>query len=239
MPFYNTGYLMRRLFAIAVGAGILSGCASVKVLETSQVTEKIGRSPDLAQESLATVGSQVFEQYRYWSKTGYRLLDPVDTSLMLSRIIAKTGDFLVFGEYDGEQAYCTEHRALIDPLMGPQKFVCFLDRDKDGRFEAVKAAPGAVVFQTAVENRPRYEKSELVVENANGIKRELLYQGYSNNALRLSYREYVNDMARPSYFQDVSYEISSFPADVTFKTVKLQILGAGNTGLRYKVLSGF
>ncbi|MFT5644441.1 MAG: hypothetical protein ACI83P_001997 [Janthinobacterium sp.] len=62
---------------------------------------------------------------------------------------------------------------------------------------------------------------------------------FSGNILRLSFREYINDMARPSYFQDVTYDIPSFPTEITFKTVKLQVLSAGNNGIRYKILSGF
>jgi hypothetical protein len=48
---------------------------------------------------------------------------------------------------------------------------------------------------------------------------------------------YVNDFARPAYFQDVSYEIAQFPTDISFRTVRISVLGADNSGIRYKILS--
>jgi hypothetical protein len=46
-------------------------------------------------------------------------------------------------------------------------------------------------------------------------------------------------MARPAFFQDVSYDIQSFPAEVSFKAVRVKIISAGNDGINYMVLSGF
>lgn len=46
-------------------------------------------------------------------------------------------------------------------------------------------------------------------------------------------------MARPAYFQDASYEVNAFPAEVNFKSVRLRITEAGNNGIAYEVLNGF
>ncbi len=85
----------------------------------------------------------------------------------------------------------------------------------------------------------RFEKADVVVPGTGSFKYELLYQGLSNKSLRLSYREYSNDMARPAFFQDVSYDVVSFPTTIAFKNVKIEVLDAGNNGLTYKVLSPF
>jgi hypothetical protein len=224
------------LIALAIGA---TGCASVNVTQPSQVTEKVGQLPELNSPANVTVGSTMFSQYRYWSKTGYRLLSPLSIGLALGRIRTEAGDFVVPSVAEGSPAYCTEKLAYLDPIVGPYKTACFLDKNGAGSFDMVKAAPGMVWFDKKLEAPLSYEQSELQVPRPDSKKFELLYQGISAKTLRLSYREYLNDFARPAFFQDVSYEITEFPAQVTFRTVRISVLSADNNGIRYEILSGF
>lgn len=216
----------------------LAGCTTIKVTESSSVTEQIGRAPDLSQDAETPVGGTIYSQYRYWSKTGYRLLDPVATKIMLATVNVSAGDFVLPAEADGGVAFCTEKNALIDPLVGPIKPVCFVDTKNNGNFDVVKAAPGAVWFKSEI-SPTKYAKGELIIPRPDAKKAELLYQGYSSKILKLSYREYMNDFARPAYFQDVTYDITEFPTTVTFRTVRIKVLKADNNGLRYQILSGF
>lgn len=181
----------------------------------------------------------MFSQYRYWSKTGYRLLAPVSLSLGLGQVRSETGDFVIVSEIEGSTAYCTEKPAYMDAMVGPLKPACFVDKDGTGSFDRVKAAPGMVWFEKKLDPQVPYERSELQVPRADSTKYEILYEGISAKTLRLAYREYVNDFARPAFFQDVSYEINEFPADITFRTVRISVVSADNNGIRYKVLSGF
>lgn len=224
------------LIALAIGA---TGCASVNVTQPSQVTEKVGQLPELNAPASVTVGSTMFSQYRYWSKTGYRLLSPLSIGLALGSIRTEVGDFVVPAVAEGAPAYCTEKMAYVDPLVGPYRTACFLDNTGTGSFDLVKAAPGMVWFNKKLESPISYERSELQVPRPDSKKFELLYQGISAKTLRLSYREYMNDFARPAFFQDVSYEITNFPTEVTFRTVRINVLSADNNGIRYRILSGF
>jgi hypothetical protein len=230
---------MKAGIAMIVLAITATGCASVQVIQPSQVSEKVGQLPELNSAASVTVGSTMFSQYRYWSKTGYRILSPVSIGLALGRIRAETGDFVVQSQVEGSAAYCTEKLAYMDPMAGPFRTACFLDKSGTGAFDTIKAAPGFVWFEKRLDAPIRYEQSELQVPRADPKKYELLYQGISSKTLRLSYREYVNDFARPAYFQDVSYEITQFPTDISFRTVRISVLGADNGGIRYMILSGF
>lgn len=219
---------------------ILGGCSTVTVLESNGVPEeRIGKIPEIGVESSATVGSQLFSQFRYWSKSGYRIKGDYNSRLALGRIKVSEGDFVVRAAVDGQVVYCTEKYAYIDPLTGPFATACFVDIGEVGKFVKVKARPGAIWFENNIVPPIRYERSELIAPKADSFKHELLYQGFSKGTLRLSYREYINDMARPSFFQDVSYDIGSYPTEITFKTVRLQILGTDNNRIKYKVLSDF
>lgn len=217
----------------------VSGCAGVQVLEPNLVTEKVGRTPQFNATTTTPVGGTVYTQFRYWSKIGYRLTAPVSTGLGLGRVSAAIGDFVLKSNADGKVAFCTETRAYSDPLTGPLAPACFLDKNQSGSFTHVTAAPSVIWFEKELPMPVKYESSELVVPRSDAFRYELLFQGVSNKTLRLSYREFSNDLARPAYFQDVSYDLPPLPTTVSFRSVRIEIVEAGNNGLTYRILSGF
>jgi len=226
-------------FWAAVAVILLSGCVTTQIIETPTVTEKIGKTPELNRISSASVGSVIFSQFRYWSKTGYRLEEPVSIGLALGQISSASGDFLVRTIIGGKPAFCTERKAYVDPFAGPIKSACYLDLVNSGRFTHVTAAPGAVWFEKALPVPIRYSSSEITVARPDAVRYELTYLGSSNKSLRLAYREFIGDLARPAFAQDVTYDIDQFPLLVTFRKVRIEILDAGNAGLKYQVLSDF
>jgi hypothetical protein len=228
-----------KLLIVAFAVIFVSGCATQQTLETNTVLEKTGRKPELNAISKINVGDSLFSQFRYWSKTGIRLLDNVNVSFTLGSARASAGDFLLRSVLDGRQVLCTERSSFFDFLANPLSPACFVDPTGNGQLESVLAKPGMVLFEKAIGSTVRYEVSELIVPRQNAFRNELLFQGSSNKTLRLSYREFVNDMARPAFFQDVSYDMTALPMTVTFRSVRIEVIGAGNDGLTYRVLSGF
>lgn len=66
-------------------------------------------------------------------------------------------------------------------------------------------------------------------------QQELLYNGKSGQTIKIAYREFVKDMARPSYFQDLTYDLSESKT-ISFKGIKLDVLSASNSSIKFKVL---
>ena len=217
----------------------LSGCATVKISELSTVDSRIGTVPIIGEQAVAPVGGVIYSQFRYWSKTGYRLKGGLSVGLGLGRVSVSDGDFVLKAEVENKTAFCTEKLTYIDPLVGPHTTACFIDADNDGKFERLKTAPGAIWFESEITPPLAYEKSELMVPRSDSFKYELLYQGITKGSLKLSYREYINDFARPAFFQDVTYDLDSTPTTITFRTVRLEVLSANNNQITYRVLSGF
>lgn len=217
---------------------LISACATVKVVERNDVTEQVGQRPLLGTQADTPVGGVLFSQFRYWSKVGYRLDDQVNLLFVLGRVYAQPGDFLIKATSDGKPVLCTEKLAYIDPLVGPNAIACFSE-SSDGLLRSVSTTPGMVTMSKDLPIPIRYSKSEEVFPRQNSFKYELLFQGVNGKNIRLSYREYVNDLARPAYFQDVSYDINELPTTVTFRTVKIEVIAANNSGLKYRILSGF
>jgi hypothetical protein len=116
----------------------------------------------------------------------------------------------------------------------------FSDRTWDGVFEyaAIRGYGTLTLSPTGY----RYEVFTVPIggEAPTGFKRELVYQGAAGGTLRLLYREYVNDLARPAFSQEATYDLSrSGPTLATFKGAQIEVLEAGNAGIRYRVLRGF
>jgi len=213
----------------------ITGCTTISV--DKYVEETSGNFPHIGTISTAPVGEVMFSQFRYWRKTGYALQDSATIPIGGGNVQVNAGDFLVRATVEGKTAYCTEKPAFKMLVGG--KSACFVDRNSNGLFDTVKVASDVLWYSADLNSPLKYSQTEVIVPRADAKKMELVYQGLSKDVLRLTYREYFNDMARPAFFQDVTYDVAALPTDITFKSVRLHIIRAGNGGIEYQALSGF
>lgn len=225
-----------RAVASLCGLLLLAGCANLTVLEPPRVEETTSNFPEVGTTASAAVGDVMVSQAQYWRKTGMRLSEASNTRIGGGEVQVQPGDFLTKAIVDGVQAYCTE-RPAFRMIGGGGKTACFVDQKGNGRFDQVKVASEVNWWSATLETPVGYGAGELIVPRPDSKKSELVYQGFSKDVLRLAYREYVGDMARPAFFQDLTYEVTSFPADIRFKQIQLKILAAGNNGIQYQVTS--
>ena len=66
------------------------------------------------------------------------------------------------------------------------------------------------------------------------FKQELIYNGKSNNVVKISYREFVNDLARPSFTQEIVYDLTESNI-IGFKGMTIEVIEATNTSIKYKI----
>ena len=64
---------------------------------------------------------------------------------------------------------------------------------------------------------------------------ELIYLGISGDTLRIGYKEFINNAARPSFFQDLTFDLSR-SQDIRFKDITMEIIEATNTIITFKVI---
>ncbi len=67
---------------------------------------------------------------------------------------------------------------------------------------------------------------------------ELLFTGAKGTVLSFTYREFIGNIARPSFFQNVEYDIEKSNI-IGFKGVRLKILEYTNTSIKYEILKTF
>lgn len=66
-------------------------------------------------------------------------------------------------------------------------------------------------------------------------KRELIFQGGSPKEVRLLFREFTDgDLIKPAFTQNLTYDISKDRL-IGFKSMRIEILEASNTSLKYKI----
>ena len=70
------------------------------------------------------------------------------------------------------------------------------------------------------------------------FKQEFIFNGKSDNNAKFIYREYINNTARPSFNQEVQYDLDESSV-VGFKGLRLDIIKITNTSIEYKVLQDF
>lgn len=223
---------------ILVFSFLAGACANIQQVEVNSISEQIGQVPSLATQAEVPVGGIVYSQYRYWSRIAYRLDDGVNLPFILGTILAEPGEILIKALASGKPAFCTQRKVYYDPLVGPTSIACFYE-SQPGFLGSVSTTPGMVTMSKDLQVPVTYSKREDIFPKPNSFKNELLFQGKNGSNIKFSYREYVNDLARPAYFQDVTYDLSTLPTIITFRTVKLEVIEVNNNGMKYKVLSPF
>jgi hypothetical protein len=81
----------------------------------------------------------------------------------------------------------------------------------------------------------KYETTTVEEWGTDSFKRELVYQGVSQNTVSIRYREFNDDMARPAFTEDLKYDLSQGDV-IGYKGARFQIIKANNLSIRYKVL---
>lgn len=67
------------------------------------------------------------------------------------------------------------------------------------------------------------------------FKAELIYTGITGNAIHISYREFSNYKGRPSFCQDLNYDLNESD-HIIFRSLKIRVLEADNARIRFQVV---
>lgn len=103
--------------------------------------------------------------------------------------------------------------------------------DMTGYFDFTSASPVATV-------NPQFKVGELVDQTQPSFKQELIYNGKSGSTLKFMYREFSKDFVRPSFSQDINYDLAESNI-IGFKGARIEVIEASNTIIKYKINSSF
>jgi len=95
---------------------------------------------------------------------------------------------------------------------------------------------GLRIFE--LNNKPVFELRKKTIEDNPNFVQEIIYTGRSNSIINFSYREFRNDLISPAFSQNLQYDLST-DRIIGFKNVRIEVIEATNTTLKYKVLASF
>lgn len=228
----------------------LSGCATAanplakRTYTPVASTSEVVKLPALEVETLAEVGQSMISTVKRISIPAIKL----DSDLVHrgpyygdTFTITVPAGYLIFGGRDNEGRFfhatplprfkMDKHRDTIQMKGG-----VYVPNDKSSSPE--------IFWISTTDNKPRNDVipnlAVVVQENFHlydkeSFRRELVYSGVSQNSISILYREFKDDFARPSFSQDLKYDLAQ-GNEIGFRGARFQIISATNTGIRYKVL---
>lgn len=218
----------------------LAGCSPLPIIDQSNFEDKAGNIPRFGELAEAPLGGLMYSQFSYWHRSGARITQANRQPFGLGGLFVSRGEVVYPSTLGGAPVYCSDKRIYSDPIAGFISKACFADGNNDNVFDTVQIAPESQWVQRPLSPQLPYAKMDIPVADRGAFKYELAYDGYSNQSLHLSYREFRGkSLERPVYTQQAKYDIGGFPADIVFRTVRIQVLKADNSKIVYKVLSEF
>ena len=182
-------------------------------------------------------GDIIYKEYSYLGYEMATLTSALNEPYLLgAKFEAYQGSkFIAIVDTDGKK-YCSKEKYYIDPLIGPYAIVCLKDTDGDSRFDKVSSP--TIMFGKFFEIKTHKPSYNINMEqiSPNGFKKELIYNGYSNNTIYIQYREFLNDLARPAFYQELKYQYTGQPITIRYKKIKIKILYVDNNSIKFRLL---
>lgn len=143
-------------------------------------------------------------------------------------------EVLYYGAKDETRDFYFSER-IIPQIQTPTKQGVGINRKTNQKFIVIAQNNNLV----AKEFDFNYGEEDYQSKNCDVcFKKELIYNGKSENTIKLIYREFFNDMARPAFTQNLTYDLSE-GSIISFLGCKIEVMSAKNTGIEFKILSSF
>ncbi|MDK9721984.1 MAG: hypothetical protein OEL53_12460 [Rhodospirillales bacterium] len=223
---------------------LASGCANVQEIDKTDeaLVEKV-LTPAVGETAKGTIGDTLIEQKHVFYAPGIKLRQSYETEWIRN---GGTRAFPFSFEAGTELKRISTHNG-VSIYSGPAKGgLIGLSPMIVGNYGIGVRDDGAVAYvqlaKGVIEETPgrsvKFDKTQVVDETSDSVKREFIYSGRTGDALYFTYREFLRDMARPAFTQNVTYNVKDGPI-VGFKKLRLEVQKATNTEITYRLLSGF
>jgi hypothetical protein len=197
--------------------------------------------PEIGIVTSAEIGEPIYRQFSRLITTSFRAAIKNDVNSDMDRgyklnLTAGQSAELQIRPSTGAPMICFPAKGTgILGLFGDNNVLgCLIDTTKSGFFNASTFTNYDVYFNLKSPIEYTLEPAQVVKDNLELFRFEILYQGVSKGEVKIAYREFVNNMARPSFNQDVSYELSpGGTALIGFKGMRMRVLKADSQSIQY------
>lgn len=226
------------LAVLLISLQLFSGCATPPLVyhdPNKQPQNVIVKSPEIGQIAKAEIGENMYSKSNlFYDNTkeviifddiigtydAFRKINILSTSNPTKGALMKWGN--------DENTLCF------------QSGLCITDMLNKGYFTHLGHV-GNRTFISALEKPTQYKITDappFFIKDS--FKYIVLYQGKSDNKIKISFREFVDNVARPAFTQDVDYELEKDgTALIGFKGLRIQVLKVTNLDITYKVIQDY
>jgi len=228
----------RLLIAILILPSILVGCASSKHGTSIQPKLSIIDIPPIGLVATAEIGETLVKKGRVYEFDAIHLHNTIRLNFV--QVGSDHGEIapckMIAFKQVGDYVYYRTDRLLFHGAYtsGGLKVNINNENDVRGYWD------DALAFTREPKPKPAavISREKVIDINSPSIMQELIYNGKVGNSIKFLYREVSNSAIRGPFTQEVQYDLSDGNI-VGFKGVRLQILEATNTMIRYSVIASF
>ena len=204
------------MLKLAICTLILSGSLLISQNAHSQeISPKIEivQLPNVGDIVESQIGNSLVSSYNKEYYKGVRLEEKVTASLLgLTWTIISPVD-LYFNYEDDKWIYyqCVDECILLEDNMSKKrKFSAkggIKISKKNGKYSLFQRIDDIRSLGPKLEQVPVLTEKEITLESSKGLKLEFIYSGIQNDLVKFIYREFIDDFARPSFTQEVQYDL--------------------------------
>ena len=229
---------LNRIALLASMAAILAGCETPKqgLNPELQVIER----PPLNQENTSELGETLVERGKVYTYKAIRLENTVSAGdgYILKKLTLQPGLLTATLHDDKWRLYTTDKLAVYDAVLGTQMQLGGLAISQANEKEVKFYLNGSVLKLMTPKPSPVFTHTTVNDVDRPGFRRELIYNGRTGDSLKFLYHEDSTDLLRGPLSEEFQYDMKD-GAIVGFKGVRIEVLEATNTSIRYRVLASF
>ncbi|MDM1402502.1 hypothetical protein HX039_00055 [Myroides marinus] len=193
-------------------------------------SHKILKTPELNEIKTADIGNPIYTNEEYQYTEGVLLKTVPNFKIATYKFNISEGKILPFNyEKKGLKLFYNKSTDL-----GKGAYLGIALDEKDNVYAIYDTF---MYFQKKDVEGLVVEKTTYINPECDSCFRyELIYNGKSQNVLNFTYREFKGDFIRPSFNQELKYNLEDGNI-IGFKTLRIEVIKTNNFGIEYKVLS--
>lgn len=230
------------LIGIALITTTLTGCVSNPTANSQAVGDSAFQPkrisfPVVGKQTKVQAGGFVHLFSDYESRFVYRLDRPFAMPVMLGKINATVEMEFSEAQLEGSTHYCSQAKAYVDPLVGPQAPVCF-KINAQGEGEAVRVTPGFIPIRKQTNQPVSFSKKEVPWVSMNKVlKRELIFDGSEKGIASFSIILYEQDLDKSTRIRNAIERVGELPKLVSIDGVVIKVIELTEQSLVYELIT--
>ncbi|MBY8962343.1 hypothetical protein KJK34_06235 [Flavobacterium sp. D11R37] len=192
--------------------------------------------PDLELFMTREVGDKIIESGERGFRNAYKIISiSKDLKILNISFPYKQGDVLPISEITPN--YYLYHNNTKVIFNNIAYTVGLAENKKDGSIKPfINSING---FEVKHTDDLKLEKYNYYIDGCNNcFRNEIVYSGKSGNTIKFMYREYIDDLARPSFYQELQYDLTENNI-IGFRGSRIEILKVTNTQIEYRIIKHF